>query len=376
MPSLRQRTGERGATLADTAAWLSFSALFGDGDQNRGSDHEHSLAVSEVSPIDSELADIRLDISEIQEGIRNHDLWVQDAFAMRADVRELQEAIKEHEGWMAQFATICWRLEAELGEIRQRVDLGQANVLRAAGASSAPAASPTACWLTHSSSRRVGCRGSNSTTEGRSGAGQTSKTERIQEAACTSQVEDDSLNERPAEIVQGPLGDTSRTYPSLLGHRRSGLPTGALLGARLKPASSPQSPAPISDAADGSRRVVRRPRRVATAPPTNLGSQPAPSGNVGCQSAPCSPSPSANATRSDAELPPTRSRGIADVRTASALSPNAGPRALLPIRHVETLAPGGGTPASFSHVVPKLTASALKAYRSHQGEPLSTGTRS
>jgi len=85
--------------------WLSFPALFSDGDRAVAHDHEGdgSEAASNHSEV-SELSALRLDISDIQEAIKNHDLWVQDAVAMRTDIDDMQAAIREHENWMGRLS--------------------------------------------------------------------------------------------------------------------------------------------------------------------------------------------------------------------------------------------------------------------------------
>lgn len=141
------------------AGWLSFTALFTDGDRARGSasptaggplegpprldltreiglEEQDDLA-SNVSDVgfgleDSELADMRLDISDIQEAIKNHDLWVQDAAATRGDIDDLQKAIREHEGWMSNLTGIVRQtqeredsLAQQLADLRSQVELSK-----------------------------------------------------------------------------------------------------------------------------------------------------------------------------------------------------------------------------------------------------------
>mmetsp|Transcript_118581 Transcript_118581/g.335442 ORF Transcript_118581/g.335442 Transcript_118581/m.335442 type:complete len:406 (-) Transcript_118581:122-1339(-) len=110
--------------------WLSFPALFSDGDCEVGRgvlDAEGSEAHSCDSEA-SELSALRLDIFEIQEAIKNHDLWVQDAVEVRADIEGLQVVIREHEKWMTRFSSICWenqarakRFDSELADMRRLV---------------------------------------------------------------------------------------------------------------------------------------------------------------------------------------------------------------------------------------------------------------
>lgn len=78
----------------------------------------------------SELSDIRLDISDIQEAIKNHDLWVQDAVVMRNDVDGLQATIQEHQSWMRDVTSVVRQLQAkgehlanEVADIRHQLTL-------------------------------------------------------------------------------------------------------------------------------------------------------------------------------------------------------------------------------------------------------------
>jgi len=86
--------------MAQESGWLSFKALFSDEGQPReaenleGPDRDCVCSIGECAALDpqweaTELSDIRLDISDIQEAIKNHDLWVQDAAAMRTDIDDL-----------------------------------------------------------------------------------------------------------------------------------------------------------------------------------------------------------------------------------------------------------------------------------------------
>lgn len=116
------------------AAWLSFPNLFSDGDRvpsreatfnetgaaslSDGDAESHHSGVSEVSAL-------RLEIGDIQEAIKNHDLWVQDAVVMRTDVDDLQAALRDHEKWMSHLSSALRqiqerenRLEAELSSLR------------------------------------------------------------------------------------------------------------------------------------------------------------------------------------------------------------------------------------------------------------------
>mmetsp|Transcript_21836 Transcript_21836/g.60982 ORF Transcript_21836/g.60982 Transcript_21836/m.60982 type:complete len:293 (+) Transcript_21836:86-964(+) len=108
--------------------WLSFSALFRDQQQHVERDMDDA-AVSEGPSVSSELADLRMEINDIQDAIKNHDLWVQDAVEMRTDISDLQASVKAHEGWMVHFAGVFWRfqahqvkLEAKLAEIAFRLE--------------------------------------------------------------------------------------------------------------------------------------------------------------------------------------------------------------------------------------------------------------
>mmetsp|Transcript_45049 Transcript_45049/g.107033 ORF Transcript_45049/g.107033 Transcript_45049/m.107033 type:complete len:361 (-) Transcript_45049:33-1115(-) len=49
----------------------------------------------------NELSTMRLDIADIQDAIKNHDLWVQDAAHMRSDIEALQAGQQDHELWMS-----------------------------------------------------------------------------------------------------------------------------------------------------------------------------------------------------------------------------------------------------------------------------------
>eukprot|EP00928_Gymnodinium_smaydae_P041857 TRINITY_DN28273_c0_g1_i1.p1 TRINITY_DN28273_c0_g1~~TRINITY_DN28273_c0_g1_i1.p1 ORF type:complete len:436 (+),score=77.98 TRINITY_DN28273_c0_g1_i1:162-1469(+) len=125
-------TNQRGA-----GGWLSFTALFGDGDRlARGSpttsgvtpqlpdeDLDDCSDNAEVRGLceEQELSEMRLDINEIQEAIKNHDLWVQDAVAMRADIEDLQGAVREHEGWMANVTSVMRTIQARDSALHKEV---------------------------------------------------------------------------------------------------------------------------------------------------------------------------------------------------------------------------------------------------------------
>lgn len=116
------------------AAWLSFPNLFSDGDRvpSREATFNETGAPS-VTDGDaesrhsgvSEVSALRLEIGDIQEAIKNHDLWVQDAVVMRTDVDDLQAALRDHEKWMSHLSSALRqiqerenRLEAELSSLR------------------------------------------------------------------------------------------------------------------------------------------------------------------------------------------------------------------------------------------------------------------
>mmetsp|Transcript_3989 Transcript_3989/g.9272 ORF Transcript_3989/g.9272 Transcript_3989/m.9272 type:complete len:399 (-) Transcript_3989:75-1271(-) len=117
------------------SAWLSFPALFSDGD-HEPEDAESLPAREDSGPPEiqtprseaSGLSAIRLDLTDMHEAIRNHDLWVQDAAAMRTDIDDLQAAIREHEQWMGQLSSALrqnqereLRLEGEMESLRRRL---------------------------------------------------------------------------------------------------------------------------------------------------------------------------------------------------------------------------------------------------------------
>mmetsp|Transcript_46379 Transcript_46379/g.100863 ORF Transcript_46379/g.100863 Transcript_46379/m.100863 type:complete len:407 (+) Transcript_46379:154-1374(+) len=139
-----------GAGQRNAGGWLSFSALFSDGDRTATAtgvpveSHREDLDVdrtdtslAEGDAVDrqfeaSELSDIRLDISDIQEAIKNHDLWVQDASAMRTDIDDLQAAIREHETWMAHVSGVVRQIQVkeaslakEISDIRRQMGIAQ-----------------------------------------------------------------------------------------------------------------------------------------------------------------------------------------------------------------------------------------------------------
>lgn len=107
---------------ASSGAWLSLPALFSS---DRVEDFDGEVADGVRSQTDAEqhshrsdcsgLSAIRMDLSDIQEAIKNHDLWVQDAAAMRSDIDELQAAIQKQEGWMTELSTA-------LRDIRKKED--------------------------------------------------------------------------------------------------------------------------------------------------------------------------------------------------------------------------------------------------------------
>jgi len=121
------------------AGWLSFTALFSDGDRLRQASSPSSTslapppaaAVQRRPPLEDypddggsnpddvvafgqteELADMRLDISDLQDAVKNHDLWVQDAVAMRQDIEEIQKSIGDHEGWMQNLSSVVRQIQA------------------------------------------------------------------------------------------------------------------------------------------------------------------------------------------------------------------------------------------------------------------------
>lgn len=128
--------------------WLSFTALFSDGDRLReraspaaspapvvalpGGLEEQDNDAVEITSVGGadepgnlggyeELSDIRLDISDIQEAIKNHDMWVQDAVSMRKDIDELQASIREHEAWMANLSGVVRQIQVRDETLRQEV---------------------------------------------------------------------------------------------------------------------------------------------------------------------------------------------------------------------------------------------------------------
>ena len=56
--------------------------------------------VEEDALIAGELADMRIEIADIKEAIRNHDLWVQDALAARNDIEGLLTKVQDHDRCM------------------------------------------------------------------------------------------------------------------------------------------------------------------------------------------------------------------------------------------------------------------------------------
>lgn len=94
------------------------------------------------SPRDSDcsaLSAMRLDIADLTEAVKNHDLWVQDAVVMRADIDHLHAALREHEGWMARASKKLHQMQA-----KDELLAGQIAGLRAASEQgTAVANSPT-----------------------------------------------------------------------------------------------------------------------------------------------------------------------------------------------------------------------------------------
>lgn len=154
--------GTAKATAPDRV-WLSFPALFSDGDSRRDitdidAQPEAVEGASEAYSLHSEdeLGTIRMDIYELQEAIKNHDLWVQDAAAMRTDTDELQASNKEHESWMSNISVALRkmqeranRFDGELLDLRRRTsDRGAAkagsSLRRVASFGNCGGASPSA----------------------------------------------------------------------------------------------------------------------------------------------------------------------------------------------------------------------------------------
>lgn len=152
--------GARGPALAvPTGHMWSFTALFSDGVRTGSASPTHTPGLRDEEDTQSilsgeddprweanELADIRVDISDIHEAIRNHDLWVQDASAMRSDIDTLQSVMREHEGWMAQIANVVRQLQAkeealevELAEIRRQLHMRSWSGVSSSAASAAAA---------------------------------------------------------------------------------------------------------------------------------------------------------------------------------------------------------------------------------------------
>lgn len=83
---------------------------------------------------------MRLDISEIQEAIKNHDAWVQDAAAMRTDIDNIHVAIRDHEGWMAKVSKALRQMQAkdqtlenDIASLRSASARSQDSVLQLSG---------------------------------------------------------------------------------------------------------------------------------------------------------------------------------------------------------------------------------------------------
>lgn len=123
--------------------WLSFTALFSDDERHVLQPDQESPRVDSIadgSAVDhqweaSELSDIRLDISDIQEAIKNHDLWVQDAAAMRTDIDVLQTTLREHENWMSHLSSVVKNIQEkeqtltfEMAEIQDRISVPSARL--------------------------------------------------------------------------------------------------------------------------------------------------------------------------------------------------------------------------------------------------------
>eukprot|EP00747_Dinoflagellata_sp_TGD_P058435 gnl/TRDRNA2_/TRDRNA2_151115_c0_seq2.p1 gnl/TRDRNA2_/TRDRNA2_151115_c0~~gnl/TRDRNA2_/TRDRNA2_151115_c0_seq2.p1 ORF type:complete len:513 (-),score=92.85 gnl/TRDRNA2_/TRDRNA2_151115_c0_seq2:6-1544(-) len=120
-----------------------------------------------------DLSQVKLDIEEMQEAIRNHDAWVLDAAAMRQDVDKLQERLQQHEEWMGRLATTlrnmhskelrlsddfeCFKAEV-MGKLFWTADAAATSVVKGVSSSSitsvaSTAASPTSGSLTPSTPR-------------------------------------------------------------------------------------------------------------------------------------------------------------------------------------------------------------------------------
>jgi hypothetical protein len=74
-------------------------------------------AVEEEELVARELADMRADIDDIRDAVRNHDLWVHDAAATRNDVDGLLSRLQEHERWMLNCVTTFRAIQADVATL-------------------------------------------------------------------------------------------------------------------------------------------------------------------------------------------------------------------------------------------------------------------
>eukprot|EP00927_Polykrikos_kofoidii_P057263 TRINITY_DN51388_c0_g1_i1.p1 TRINITY_DN51388_c0_g1~~TRINITY_DN51388_c0_g1_i1.p1 ORF type:complete len:393 (+),score=53.80 TRINITY_DN51388_c0_g1_i1:90-1181(+) len=105
----------------DDGLFSSISGLFRDGGESHDSERR-----SHHSDDGSELWGIHIAITELQEAVRNHDLWVLDAAAMRTDIEGLVKEIGESREWMGKLASVLRQVQKdvrsiclELGEFRE-----------------------------------------------------------------------------------------------------------------------------------------------------------------------------------------------------------------------------------------------------------------
>lgn len=86
--------------------WLPLSGIFGDNvapvrdKPERAESDANSALGSDTQAEMQELSALRFEICDIQEAIRNHDAWVQDAAYMRTDIDEIRSWITEQNKWM------------------------------------------------------------------------------------------------------------------------------------------------------------------------------------------------------------------------------------------------------------------------------------
>lgn len=135
-PASDQRSGGGG--------WHSFTAMFSDGDRLLSrtptaasaspifpsitpalpvpvKDDASSTGLIDINASDEELADLRMEICDINETLRHHDLWVKDAEAMRADVEQLKQSSDGYKVWLENITGLLRFLKAREIELAHQV---------------------------------------------------------------------------------------------------------------------------------------------------------------------------------------------------------------------------------------------------------------